>query len=421
MLDSQAEPVASPIPYVEFVSMVALLMALNAMAIDIILPALQEMGESLSVIAANARQLPLTAYIVFFGFSQIVYGPLSDRFGRRPILLLGLAIYTLACLGAAVTGSFTGLLAMRALQGIGAGATRVIAVAVVRDIYGGRRMASVMSLAMMVFMTVPIFAPMLGQVLLTAAGWRSILVAIAAFGLAMTAWCFLRLPETLREENQRPLQPAQVIEAFRIVVTNRNAFGYAIATALTFGCLFGFLNSAQQVYQQIYRLGALFPIAFSAGAVLIAAASFANSRLVERLGMRRLSHSALLAFAAVSAALCLAAVANSGHVPFSIFFVLTLIAFGLFGFIGTNFNALAMDPLGHVAGTASSVVGFLQTFLGGLLGAAIGYFYDGTVLPLFLGFFVLSALSFGVIVLTERQRLFGRLDRRGAAQRRASP
>ncbi len=412
MVENPAGPATARLPYLEFVTMVALLMALNAMAIDIILPALQEMGESLSVADENARQLPLTAYIIWFGLSQLFYGPISDRFGRRPVLLFGLAIYAAACVGAALAGSFTGLLTMRAVQGIGAGATRVIAVAVVRDTYGGRKMASVMSLAMMVFMVIPIVAPMLGQGLLVIAGWRFILVAIAAFGLAMTAWCFLRLPESLAEANRRPLQPARVIEAFHIVITSRAAFGYAIGTALTFGCLFGFLNSAQQIYQEIYGLGALFPVAFSSGAILIAAASFTNSRLVERLGMRRLSHSALLGFVIASALLWAMAVVGKGHVPFLAFFLVTLVAFGLFGFIGTNFNALAMDPLGHVAGTASSVVGFLQTFLGGVIGAGIGYAYDGTVLPLATGFLVLSLLSFGVVALTERRRLFGRMDAR---------
>jgi DHA1 family bicyclomycin/chloramphenicol resistance-like MFS transporter len=414
MLENPAEPPAARLPYLEFVTMVALLMALNAMAIDIILPALQQMGESLAVADENARQLPLTAYIVWFGLSQLFYGPISDRFGRRPVLLFGLAIYALACVGAALADSFETLLVMRAVQGIGAGATRVIAVAVVRDTYGGRKMASVMSLAMMVFMVVPIVAPMLGQGLLMVAGWRAILVAIAAFGMAMTAWCLLRLPESLAEANRRPLQPAPVIDAFRLVITNRAAFGYAIGTALTFGCLFGFLNSAQQIYQEIYGLGALFPIAFSSSAILIAAASFTNSRLVERLGMRRISHSALLSFVIASALLCAIAIVDEGHVPFWTFFLVTLVAFGLFGFIGTNFNALAMDPLGHVAGTASSVVGFLQTFLGGVIGAGIGYAYDGTVLPLAAGFLVLSLLSFGVVALTERRRLFGRLDETAA-------
>jgi DHA1 family bicyclomycin/chloramphenicol resistance-like MFS transporter len=415
MNGNSGEPPAVRLRYAEFVTMVALLMALNAMAVDIILPALQQMGANLGVADENARQLPLTAYIVLFGISQIVYGPLSDHFGRRPILLFGLAVYSLACIGAAFAESFTMLLFMRGIQGIGAGATRVIAVSVVRDTYGGRKMASVMSLAMMVFMAIPIIAPTLGQGILIVAGWRSILLAIALFGVVMSVWCFVRLPETLAEANRRALKIGPVMEAFRIVLTTRVAFAYAISTALLFGCLFGFLNSAQQVYQEVYGLGALFPIAFSSGALFIALASFTNSRIVERLGMRLLSHGALAGFAAISALLSVIAILDGGQVPFWLFYFLNLIAFGCFGFIGTNFNALAMDPLGHVAGTASSVLGFLQTFVGGVLGAGIGLAYDGTVLPLSLGFLILSLLSFATIFLTERNRLFGRVQ---AAARR---
>jgi MFS transporter, DHA1 family, multidrug resistance protein len=410
MAEIRDEPPAARMPYVEFVTMVALLMALNAMAIDIILPALQQMGASLAVSDENTRQLPLTAYIIFFGISQLLYGTVSDRFGRRPVLLFGLAVYAIGCTGAAIAGSFEMLLVMRAVQGIGAGATRVIAIAVVRDTYGGRRMASVMSLAVMVFMVVPILAPTLGQGILMVSGWRAILAFIALFGLVMTAWCFFRLPETLADSNRRPLEPAAVVDAFRIVLTNRVAAGYAVGAGLLFGCMFAFLNSAQQIYQEIYGLGTLFPVAFSSGAILIAFASFTNSRLVERLGMRLLSHGALCAFAAVSAILCVIAIFDQGHVPLWIFYLAIMIALGLFGFIGTNFNALAMDPLGQVAGTASSIVGFLQTFLGGVLGALIGQAYDGTVLPLSLGMLVLSLMSFGIIVLTERNRLFGRRD-----------
>lgn len=409
MHDNPAERPAARLPYAEFVAIVALLMALNAMAIDVILPALQQMGEALAVGEENRRQLPLTAYIVFFGLSQLVYGTLSDHFGRRPVLIFGLVVYVVGSAGAALAGDFTVLLLMRAVQGAGAGATRVIAISIVRDMFGGRKMASVMSLAMMVFMVVPILAPTLGQGILMAAGWRAILGAIAAFGLLMTIWCALRLPETLAKENRRSLQIGPVAEAFRIVVSNRIAAGYAVGTGLIFGCLFAFLNSVQQIYQGIYQLGALFPLAFSGAAVLLAAASFANSRLVERFGMRRLSHCALVGFVGASALLSILAIVADGHMPFWLFFVCTLLAFGCFAFIGTNFNALAMDPLGHVAGTASSVVSSLQTFLGGMLGALIGQAYDGTVLPLCLGFLVLSLLSFAAIVLTEPRRLFGRI------------
>ena len=304
MHESPAAPAdGHRLSYGEFVAMVALLMALNAMAIDVILPALQQMGEALSVSDENTRQLPLTAYIALFGLSQLFYGPISDHYGRRRVLLVGLVIYVIGSVGAAFAGNFTMLLAMRALQGVGAGATRVIAISVVRDLYGGRRMASVMSLAMMVFMVVPIIAPSLGQAVMLVAGWRAILAGIALFGLVMTVWCALRLPETMAEQDRRPLKVAPVTEAFRIVITNRIAAGYGVGTGLVFGCLFAFLNSAQQIYQEIYGTGALFPLVFSSGAVLLAVASFTNSRLVERFGMRRLSHFALLGFALISALL----------------------------------------------------------------------------------------------------------------------
>ncbi len=410
MSQSPASPPAARLPYWEFVAIVALLMALNAMAIDVILPALQQMGESLNVADENTRQLPLTAYIVSFGLSQLVYGTLSDRFGRRPILIAGLIVYVIGCTGSAFAGSFTMLLATRALQGIGAGATRVIAIAVIRDTFGGRRMASVMSLAMMVFMAVPIIAPGLGQIVLMVSGWRAILGFIALFGLLMTVWCYLRLPETLAPEDKRELRLGPIVEAFRIVVSNRVAAGYALGAGLIFGCLFAYLNSAQQIFQNEYGLGPFFPLVFSSGAVLIAVGSFTNSRIVERLGMRLLSHSALAAFAAISALLCLIAIFDEGHVPFWVFYGATLLTFGLFAFIGTNFNALAMDPLGHVAGTASSVLSSVQTFLGGVLGALVGLAYDGTVLPLSLGFLLMSLSSFVVIALTERRRLFGRQE-----------
>jgi len=412
MSDRPAETPAARLPYWEFVTIVAFLMALNAMAIDVILPALQQMGASLAVADENTRQLPLTAYIVVFGVSQLVYGTVSDRFGRRSVLLIGLVIYVIGCVGSAFSVSFPMLLATRGLQGLGAGATRVIAVAVIRDTFGGRRMASVMSLAMMVFMAVPIIAPGIGQIILMVSGWRAILGFIATFGVVMTLWVYFRLPETLAPADKRELRVGPIVEAFRIVVTNRVAAGYALAAGLIFGCLFAFLNSAQQIFQKEYKLGALFPLVFSSGALLIAFASFSNSRLVERLGMRLLSHTALLGFTLVSAGLSLAAILGHGHVPFWVFYGVTLLTFGLFAFIGTNFNALAMDPLGHVAGTASSLLSSVQTVIGGFLGAMVGLAYDDSILPISLGYVAMSGASFLVIALTERRRLFGRVERK---------
>ncbi|MGH6922562.1 MAG: multidrug effflux MFS transporter, partial [Propylenella sp.] len=395
------------LPYAEFVAMIALLMALNAMAIDVILPALQQMGASLAVSDENARQLPLTAYIALFGASQLVCGPVTDRFGRRSVLIAGLVLYALGGIGAALSTSFATLLSMRALQGVGAGATRVIAVAVVRDVYGGRTMARVMSLVMMVFMAVPLIAPSIGQGILMIAGWRWILIFIAASSLAMLAWCWLRLPETLLPGDRRPLRPGPVLEAFRMVVANRIAAAYAFATALMFGAIFGFLNSAQQIYQGIFDVGAAFPFYFSSTAVLMAATLFANARLVERFGMRRLSHGALFSFTATTALLSSITLLDEGQLPFWLFHLLMVVALCQFGFITTNFNAIAMEPLGHVAGTASAVLGSMQTIIGGLVGAMIGYTYDGTVLPLALGFFVLALANILVVAVAERGRFFG--------------
>jgi DHA1 family bicyclomycin/chloramphenicol resistance-like MFS transporter len=407
-VDQPAEPpAAAALPYVEFVAMVAFLMALNAMAIDIMLPALQQMGESLSVADENARQLALTAYIAVFGASQIFYGPASDRFGRRSVLLFGLGLYSAGCIGGVLSTDFTMLLAMRALQGLGAGATRVIAVAVVRDTFGGRRMASVMSLVMMVFMTVPIIAPTVGQGIAMISGWRGILFFVAVSGVGMMVWCWMRLPETLRDEDRRPLRPGPVLEAFRIVVTNSVSAAYAFGTALMFGAIFAFLNSAQQIYQETYGLGAAFPLYFSSGAVFMAATAFFNSRLVESLGMRRLSHTAMLVFATVTGLFFLVALFDNGHVPFWLFYIFTTVALCQFGFIGTNFNALAMEPHGHVAGTASAVLSSLQTVLGGVIGAIVGYAYDGTVLPLALGLFVLALANIAVVLSVERGRFLG--------------
>ena len=394
------------LPYWELVTMVASLMALNAAAIDIFIPALQDMGAALGVNDENQRQFVITSYVVGFGAAQIFYGPLSDRFGRRPVLFFGLGVYLAASLAAVFAPTFAALLALRTIQGIGAAATRVIAVSVVRDCFGGRRMASVMSLVMMVFMAIPVIAPNIGQLILLVGNWREISLAVFLFSLAVLIWTVLRLPETLHPEDRRPLTVERVAHAFRIVVTNRVAFGYTIATALIFGVLFGFINQAEQLYTEVYGLGPAFTLYFSAVAIFMAAASFLNSRLVERIGMRRLSHGALTGFCALSGLHLLLAWLMGGATPFWLFFALVVPTFCLFGFIGTNFNALAMDPLGHVAGTASSVLGFMQTLGGGLFGAAIGYFYDETLIPLFTGFLALSLCSLLIVYIAEGGRFF---------------
>jgi DHA1 family bicyclomycin/chloramphenicol resistance-like MFS transporter len=394
------------LPQWELVVLIASLMALNAAAIDIFIPALQDIGAALGVETENQRQFVITSYVAGFGAAQLIYGPLSDRFGRRPVLFFGLGLYVVAALAAAMAPTFAILLALRTVQGVGAAATRVIAVSVVRDCFGGRRMASVMSLVMMVFMAIPVIAPNIGQLIMLFGDWREISLVVALFSFAVLVWSALRLPETLNPEDRRPLTVEKTADAFRVVLSNRIAFGYTAATATFFGVLFGFINQAEQVYTEVYDLGPAFTLYFSGVAIFMAAASFLNSRLVERFGMRRLSQGALIGFCLLSGLHLALAWAMGGATPFWLFFLLVVPTFCLFGFIGTNFNALAMDPLGHVAGTGSSVLGFGQTLGGGLLGAALGYTYNGTLIPLFAGFLILSLASLLLVLYAERGQLF---------------
>jgi DHA1 family bicyclomycin/chloramphenicol resistance-like MFS transporter len=346
----------------------------------------------------------ITAYIVGFGLAQLVYGPITDRFGRRAPLLAGLMIYVAAAFASAVAPSFAALLGFRVLQGIGAAGTRVIAVSAIRDTFDGRQMAEVMSMVMMVFMIVPVVAPSLGQAAMLLGAWHTIFVLMAGMGLIVTVWSMLRLPETLAPERRRSLSFRSVTEGFRLVVTNRIALCYMLATTAVFGGLFGFINSAQQIYVDIYGLDAWFPLLFALGAGLMAMASFTNARLVGRLGMRRVSHSALIGFIVVSGVWL--ALSLLGPIPFALFFVLFSLAMFQFGLLGSNFNTIAMEPLGRVAGTAAAVLGFVTTLGGGLLGAAIGQAFNDTLTPLAGGYFILGAVALGLVLIGERGRLF---------------
>jgi DHA1 family bicyclomycin/chloramphenicol resistance-like MFS transporter len=401
----KAPPTVMGIPRWEFIALAAALMALNALAIDIMIPALQQVGASLGVVEENHRQFVITAYIVGFGGAQLFFGPLSDAYGRRAPLIVGLVIYVAAACGAAFSPNFTALLALRLIQGIGAAATRVIAISVIRDCFGGRRMAEIMSLVFMVFMAVPVVAPGLGQFIMLFASWHWIFIAMGAGALLTAIWSIFRLPETLAPENTRPFTIAAVTEGFYIVFSNRVALCYTLACMATFSALFGFITSAQQIYMEVYNLGNLFGFVFAGIAGMMSLSNFLNSRLVGRFGMRRLAHGAMFAFIAVCCIWFVASVATT-HLPFLPFLVLFTTVMFLFGFIGSNFNALAMEPLGHVAGTASSVLGFAQTFGGGIIGTMIGQLFDGTVTPIAAGFCVVSFVALGLVLIAERGRLF---------------
>lgn len=389
----------------EFIALVAALMGLNALAIDVMLPALPYMGEALGISHENERQLVIGVYMIGFGLAQPIFGPLSDRFGRRAPLLIGLAIYLLCSFLATFAPDFGVLLALRFVQGLGAAGTRVIATAVVRDRFSGREMAEVMSLTFMVFMAMPIVAPGIGQVLLLTGPWETIFIFMTLLALAISAWAFFRLPETLRPESRRPLELRVIAEGFRIVFTNRAALAYGSAGMFLFGGMIGFISASQQIFVDIYGLGPYFPVAFAVMAGTMALASFLNSRIVRRVGMRRLSHFAILMLIGLSSIWLI--VALMGPVPFPVFFGLFLLIQFMFGWSAANMNSLSMEPLGAVAGTAAAVFGFIQTVGGAILGTFIGQQFNGTLVPNAAGYAVMSTLVLGCILIAENGKLFG--------------
>lgn len=389
----------------EFIALMAALMALNALAIDVMLPALPYMGEALGISSENERQFVISAYMLGFGIAQLAFGPLSDRFGRRAPLLIGIVVYILAVIAAAFSPNFATLLVFRFIQGMGAAGTRVIATSIVRDRFSGRAMAEVMSLTFMVFMAIPIIAPGIGQLLLLTGPWQTIFFFMGALATIFGLWGFFRLPETLAPENRRPLTFGAIVDGFRIVLTNRVAFSYGLAGTFTFGALFGFISSSQQVYVDIYGLGVYFPVAFAAMAALMAISSFTNSRIVRRIGMRRLSHFSILVFTGFSAIWLVFALV--GFLPLWLFFTLLSIIMFAFGWTASNMNSLSMEPLGAVAGTASAVFGFVQTVGGALIGGFIGQQFNGTVVPVAAGYFVMGALALICVLIAENGKLFG--------------
>jgi len=393
-----------PMGFPEFVIVIASIMALNPLAMDMMLPALPDIASAFHISEANRPQAVLSTFLIGFGIGQFVMGPLSDRFGRRAVLIDGMALYCIASVIAVSASSFETLLLARVLQGLGTSATRVIATSIVRDCYAGRRMASVMSLAMMVFIAVPVIAPSFGQVVLLLAQWRGIFVVLMIYGVIALIWSALRMPETLPAEMRKSLALRDVLSAFRQTVTNRQTIGYALACGGVWGAMFAFVFTSQQVFTDIFKLGHYFPLAFAAIATGVAIAGFLNARIVGRVGMRVISHGALVGFALVAVVMLI--VEKMGLLPLPLFMLLSALMMFFFGLMMANFTALAMEPHGHIAGTASSLYGSITTLLGIGVGMLIGQSYDGTLLPFSTGFFVCALVALAIAAVTEKGRLF---------------
>jgi DHA1 family bicyclomycin/chloramphenicol resistance-like MFS transporter len=377
-------------------------MAVNALGVDLMLPALADLGRELGVVTANHRQWVVTAYMLGFGIGQLAYGPLADRYGRRPVLLVALIGFVAASVFAASAATFAALLGARVLQGLMSASTRVLSTAIVRDRYSGRRMARIMSVAQMIFFLVPILAPTLGQLLLGFGPWRFVFYALAAFGAAVCAWAALRLPETLPVESRMPL--SSVGRSYRTVLTDRYSLGYAVAASLTFGAIIAFVSTAQQVFVDEFGAGRRFTLLFSACALAMGCASFLNSRLVERLGTRLISQSAVLGLIALSA-IHLAVIASGGE-SLPTFVVLQALSMTCIGLCGANFGAMAMEPVGGMAGTASSIQGFITSIGAVIVASAIGQSYDGTTLPMCVGYLGIGLVVLLIVLVVEKGHLF---------------
>ena len=376
----------------EFASLVALLTSLIALSIDAMLPALPQIAADLAGGNPNDAQLVIGLFLLGNAFGQLFFGPLSDTFGRKPVIVAGLSLFLIGCAVSVFAESFSMLLLGRVLQGVGASGPRTVTMSMVRDLYSGRSMAQIMSISMSIFILVPMLAPALGQAIMLLMGWRYIFGSFILFGVLGLLWLLLRQPETLADSNRRPLRPAAIANGFVIVCRSRAALGYSLAIGTMFGAFIGFLSSIQQIFHDVFGVGKWFPYLFGLLAVFLGVASFLNSRIVMRFGMQKIVRLAMACSPVVSLMyllICLL-VNDPGLIAFMVWGALCFFGVGLC--VG-NINALAMEPLGEIAGLGAAVVGFFTSSVAVLVGIPLGRAYDGTQIPLISGFIVLGLLG----------------------------
>lgn len=383
----------------EFVALVAMMFATIAFSIDSILPALPDIGAQLSPDDTNKAQLILTSFVLGMGIGTFFTGPLSDAFGRKPVIYVGSALYILAAAAAWASSSLEMLLLARVLQGVGSAAPRVVAMAIIRDLYSGREMARIVSIAMMIFTLVPAIAPMMGAGVIALAGWRAVFVSFMLFSLITIVWMGLRLPESLTPENRRPLRLPLMLDAAREMFSHPTVRLSIMVQTLCLGMLFTMLTMVQQVYDEIHNSAHSFPFWFGFVALMSGSASLLNATLVVRLGMRRLVTWGLggqILF--TSSVLLLNSFDLSANLSFALFVSWQTAVFFMAGMTMGNLNAIAMEPMGHIAGMAASVIGSVSTILAALIAGPIGLLFDGSILPLGAGILTMSTLGFGLML-----------------------
>jgi len=387
----------------EFVALMAAIQALQALAIDVMLPALGVIAQDLGAGDPNRRQLVIGVFLFCSGFASLFPGIFADRFGRRHVVLVALCAYSVLSLGAAFVTGFNMLLVLRAAIGLFSSAMMIMPVTIIRDRFSGDRMARTQSLVAMVFMVVPMLAPLLGQAIMLVAGWRWIFGAMAGIAVLVGIWVWFRLPETLHPEYRQTMEPRRIIGNMREAATHREALGYFIGAALVQGALLGFINSAQQLVGEAMGAGAAFPAIFGTMAMLMACTNFVNSRVVMRFGARRVSHAAILAY--IVAAALHVRIAGPGQTLWQFVPLMTL-AMCFQSFIGANFQSIALLPFARIAGAAASVLSFIRLVVGASLGMLIGQAFDGTARPLALSILAASTGTLALVLFSEKGRLF---------------
>ncbi len=384
----------------EFTLLMALLMSVVAISIDALLPALGILGSELGVMHPNQVQLVIGCIFGGMAVGQLIAGPLSDAMGRKPILYAGIALYLAGSIFCYFSNTFGLLLVGRCLQGLGVSGPYVTAISVVRDKFSGRNMAEVMSLVMMIFILVPAIAPSLGQAVMHLAGWRAIFLMYVGYSIAIGLWIAFRLEETLPVAHRVPLKLKAFVHGLRVVTGNRTTMLYTLCMGLSFGSFIGYLGASQQIFQNQFGVGEAFSLYFGGLALVLGVASLANSRFVARLGMRFICLRAIATITLASAAFL--ALHWIMPVTLPMFVGYAAVLFFAFGLMFGNLNAIAMEPMGDVAGMASAIIGSSSSVLSLILGSVIGQFYNGTLIPITLGFLVLGGLSWTVISAEHR-------------------
>ncbi len=391
-----------PLPLPEFVIMMAMMISIVALSTDMMLPGLATIGHDLGVDDGNDVQLIVSSLFLGFAVGQAFAGPLSDSFGRKPIIYLGYAVFGFGCILSLTATTWEAMIAGRVLQGLGAASPRIVTLALVRDGYEGRGMARIMSVVMAIFVLVPTIAPALGQVVIHFSGWRATFLVLIVLAVIAATWFAIRQPETLPPQERRPFSARAIGRGLKEIFRNRTAMGTTIALGMIFGAFLAYLSTAQQVYEVVYDAGALFPLYFGMTALSIGASAVVNSLLVMRLGMRFLTRCALFGLIALAGIAAVPVTLWGGVPPLPLFIGWLIASFFCVGLLFGNLNAIAMEPLGHIAGLGAALIGSVSNFIALPIAYFIGHQFNGTVVPLVTGFGIVGLLALAVFIWSER-------------------